>query len=109
MAPVHFTVKYSAKPVTKKCWPVLAYLLLKLKENMDSFIKEGVLEGPLVLEHSTGWMHNVVITGKKWDPSKLELPLIYVTSKRCWSRGNNLFHGLSSLDIVLEIVIGSIK
>ena len=38
-------------------------------------MKEGVLEGPLGPEHGTGWLHNIVITGKKWDPNKIRVTL----------------------------------
>ena len=73
--PVHFKVKENAKPVTQKLRPVPANLLPKLKENLDNFVKEGILEGPLGPEHGTGWLYNVVITTKRWDPSKIRVTL----------------------------------
>ena len=36
-----------------------------LKEKLDEFVREGVLEGPLESEHARGWVHNVVLTKKK--------------------------------------------
>ena len=73
--PVHFTVKKGAKPVTQKLRPVPANLMSKLKENLDKFVDEDVIEGPLGPEHGTGWLHNLVITTKKWDPSKIRVTL----------------------------------
>ena len=62
--PVHFTLKEGIKPVTQKLRPVPANLMSKLKENLDKFVEEGVIEGPLGPEHRTGWLHNLVITTK---------------------------------------------
>ena len=75
MPPVHFTVKEGAKLVTQKLRSVPANLMSKLKENLDKFVDEGVIEGPLSPEHGKGWLHNLVITTKKWDPTKIRVTL----------------------------------
>ena len=41
--------------------------------NMDEFVKEGILEGPLESEHGRGWVHNVVLTKKKWNEKAIRL------------------------------------
>ena len=61
--PVHFTLKEGIKPVTQKLRPVPANLMSKLKENLDKFVEEGVIEGPLGPEHGTGWLNDLVREG----------------------------------------------
>ena len=39
------------------------------------YIKEGVIEGTLGADKTTGWVHNVVLTGKKWDSKAIRLNL----------------------------------
>ena len=73
--PISFKVKDNAKPITQKLRPVPINLMAKLKENLDNFVEEGILEGPLGPEHGTGWLHNIVIAAKKWDPSKIRITL----------------------------------
>ena len=55
-----------------------------LKEHIEMLLKEGVIEGPLGTEEATeGWVHNVVITTKGWDSSKIRMnsksakPILY--------------------------------
>ena len=36
---------------------------------------EGIIEGPVPSEDATGWVSNMVIESKKWDPSKIRLTL----------------------------------
>ena len=73
--PISFKVKDNTKPITQKLRPVPFNLMTKLKQNLDKFVEEGVLEGPLGPEHGTGWLHNIVIATKKWDPSKIRITL----------------------------------
>ena len=44
-----------------------------LREKLEVFLKEGVLEGPLESEHARGWVHNVVLTKKKWSEKAIRL------------------------------------
>ena len=37
-----------------------------LKEKLEEFVQEGVLEGKLKSERARGWVHNMVLTKKKW-------------------------------------------
>ena len=39
------------------------------------YIKEGVIEGTLGADKTPGWVHNVVLTGKKWDSKAIRLNL----------------------------------
>ena len=39
-----------------------------LKKHLAELLAEDVIEGPLGSEHATGWVSNVVITAKKYDP-----------------------------------------
>ena len=39
------------------------------------YITEGVIEGTLGTDKTTGWVHNVVLTGKKWDSKAIRLNL----------------------------------
>ena len=38
-------------------------------------MREGVLEGPLESLHARGWVHNVVLTKKKWNKTAIRLKL----------------------------------
>ena len=42
---------------------------------MNELQAEGVITGPLGSEDATGWISNPVITGKKWDSSKIRVNL----------------------------------
>ena len=60
-------MKAGAKPVAQKQRPIPVHMMDPLKEKIDEFLKAGVLEGPIGSEHTRGWVHNVVLTKKKWD------------------------------------------
>ena len=51
---ISFRVKDNTKPITQKLRPVPINLMDKLKQSLDDFVEEGVLEGPLGPEHGTG-------------------------------------------------------
>ena len=46
-----------------------------LKQQLDQFVAEGVIVGPLGAEHATGWVHNVVICAKRWDKKIIRVNL----------------------------------
>ena len=73
--PISSKVKDNIKPITQKLRSVPINLMDKLKQSLDNFVEEDVLEGPLGPEHGTGWLHNIVIATKKWDPSKIRITL----------------------------------
>ena len=73
--PIHINMKENAKPVAQKQRPVPIHLMGPLKEKLKEFKKAGIVEGPLGQEHATGWVHNVVLTGKKYDPKAIRLNL----------------------------------
>ena len=65
LAPVHIHIKEGVPPVTQKLRPVPVSMMEPLKAKLDMYVKEGVIEGPLGADQATGWVHNVVLTGKK--------------------------------------------
>ena len=73
--PVHIHIKEGVSPVTQKLRPVPVSMMDPLKAKLDMYVKEGVIEGPLGADQATGWVHNVVLTGKKWDPKAIRLNL----------------------------------
>ena len=75
VSPVHISIKENIHPVTQKQRPVPIHLLQPLQDKLDAFVKEGVIDGPLGPEHATGWVHNVVLSGKRWDPNQIRLNL----------------------------------
>ena len=75
VAPIHIEVDQGTKPVTQKLRQVPIHLMEPLKLQLDQFVKAGVIEGPLGAEHATGWVHNVVISAKRWDKRKIRLNL----------------------------------
>ena len=72
VAPIHIEVVQGTKPVTQRQGQVPIHLMEPLKQQLDQFVAEGVIEGPLGAEHATGWVHNVVISAKIWDKKKIE-------------------------------------
>jgi hypothetical protein len=73
VAPIHIEVAQGTKPVTLKQRQVPIHLMEPLKQQLDQFVAEGVIVGPLGAEHATGWVHNVLISAKKWDKKKIRL------------------------------------
>ena len=73
--PIHIHMEKDARPVTQKQRPVPVHMLEPLQKKLDEFVDAGVIEGPLGAEHATGWVHNVVLCGKKWDPTAIRLNL----------------------------------
>ena len=73
--PIHVHTVEGRKPVAQKLRPVALHLMEPLKKHLEELKEEGVIEGPLGSEHATGWVSNMVIEAKKWDPSKIRVTL----------------------------------
>ena len=74
--PIKIQVKPGVKPIAQRQRPVPLHYMKPLKEHIEMLLKEGVIEGPLGTEEATeGWVHNVVITAKGWDSSKIRMNL----------------------------------
>ena len=74
--PIHIYAKQGVRPVAQRQRPVPLHYMKPLKEHIDLLLKEGVIEGPLgSQEASEGWVHNVVITAKGWDSSRIRMNL----------------------------------
>ena len=73
--PVHIRLKENVHPVTQTQRVVPLNMLQPLQDKLDRFVREGVINGPLGPEHATGWVHNVVLSGKRWDPNQIRLNL----------------------------------
>lgn len=73
--PIHVHMTGDVQPVTQKLRPVPVSMMEPLKEKLDMYVQEGVIEGPLGADQATGWVHNVVLTGKKWDPKAIRMNL----------------------------------
>ena len=57
--------------MTQKQRQVPIRLMQPLKQQLDQFVAEGVIVGPLGAEHATGWVHNMVISAKREDKTKI--------------------------------------
>ena len=55
--------------------PVALHLMEPLKAHLDELVKGDVIDGPLGSEFATGWVSNMVIEAKKWDPTRIRLTL----------------------------------
>ena len=74
--PIHIHRKEGGRsPVAQKLRPVALHLMEPLKKHLDELVEGGVIEGPLGSEYATGWVSNMVIVAKKWDPSKIRVTL----------------------------------
>ena len=71
--PIQIYMKEGAQPVAQRQRPVPVHLMKPLREKLDEFLKEGVIEGPLGSEQARGWVHNIVLTKKKWDDKAVRL------------------------------------
>ena len=58
-----------AKPVAQKQRPISIHMMEPLKEKLVEFVQEEVLES----KHARGWVHNVVLTKKKWNERAISL------------------------------------
>ena len=74
--PIKIQVKPGVKPVAQRQRPVPIHYMKPLKDHVQMLLKEGVIEGPLGTKEATeGWVHNVDITTKGWDSSKIRMNL----------------------------------
>ena len=72
IAPIHIYTKKGRKPVAQKQRTVAHHYLEPLRKHLDELLTGDVIEGPLGSEHASGWVSNVVITGKKYDAGASE-------------------------------------
>ena len=63
------------EPIAEKLRPVALNLMEPLRNHLDELVKGDVIEGPLGSEFAVGWVLNMVIESKKWDPSRIRLTL----------------------------------
>ena len=73
--PIHIFTKRGRKPVAQRQRPVALNYMEPLKKHLDELLSNDVIEGPLGSEHATGWISNIVITGKGWDPNAIRVNL----------------------------------
>ena len=72
--PIQIEVDPSFPPVQQKLRPIPIHYKEKLKKHLQELVQEGVVT-PLQCENGTGWIHNVVITAKKWSADKIRMNL----------------------------------
>ena len=73
--PIHIYIDEKVKPVQQKQRKVAFHYMERLRAHLDELCANGVISGPLDSEEATGWISNIVITGKKWDSSKIRVNL----------------------------------
>ena len=74
--PIHIHLKdKKVEPIAEKLRPVALNLMEPLRNHLDELVKGDVIEGPLGSEFAVGWVLNMVIESKKWDPSRIRLTL----------------------------------
>ena len=72
--PVEVKLKPGVEPKQAKPRKMAIHLREPVKEYLEEMEKEGVVSRlPASTEHSTGWISNLVVTKKKWDPSKIRV------------------------------------
>ena len=75
IAPIHIFTKKGREPVAQRQRPVARHYMEPLKKHLKELLDGDVIEGPLGSEHATGWVSNVVITGKAWDKDRIRMNL----------------------------------
>ena len=64
--PVHIEIDKTVPPVQQKRQSIPLHYVDRFKAHLEELIKEGVVEGPLDYKSATGWIHNPVISDKKY-------------------------------------------
>ena len=59
----------------QKLHSVACHLVEPLRRYLNEQFAANVIEDPLSSEDAVGWVSNVVIVSKKWDPTKIHLTL----------------------------------
>ena len=76
LKPIHIHLKENNKtPVAQKLRPVALHLMEPLRKHLEELVAGDVIEGPLDSEFAVGWVSNMSIEAKKWDPSRIRLTL----------------------------------
>ena len=73
--PVHIEVDPEVKPKQQKRRPIAIHYVDRFKAHLMELQEAGVVTGPLESEDARGWISNPVITGKKWDTTKIRVNL----------------------------------
>ena len=72
LPPIHIHTREGMRPIAQKQRQVAHHYLAPLKQHLQELLEGDVIEGPLGSEKATGWMSNVVIGTKKYDPDSTE-------------------------------------
>ena len=72
--PIEIQVKSDAVPVIQPSRRIPLHYVAKLKEELDSMLKDDIIEGPIAIEEPGTFLSNLVIT-KKRDSSKIRVTL----------------------------------
>ena len=72
--PVHIEIDSTVPPVQQKQRLIPIHYKEKLRKHLKELVSEGVVT-PLECTNGTGWIHNVVITAKKWSEDKIRMNL----------------------------------
>ena len=71
---IHIEMDNSVTPVQQKQRQIPIQYKQKLKDHLEELVREGVVT-PVECTNGTGWIHNVVITAKKWSADKIRMNL----------------------------------
>ena len=69
---IHIEMDKSIPPVQQKQRQIPIQYKQKLQDHLGELVREGVVT-PLECTNGTGWIHNIVITGKKWSEDKIRM------------------------------------
>ena len=61
--------------MVQKLWPVAFHLMEPLRLHLDELLVADFIESPLSSKDAVGWVSNILIISKKWDPTKIRLKL----------------------------------
>ena len=71
---IHIEMDKSIPPVQQKQRQIPIQYKQKLQDHLLELVREGVVT-PLECTNGTGWIHNIVITAKKWSGDKIRMNL----------------------------------
>ena len=74
MPDIHIEMDETVTPVQQKQRQIPIHYKPRLKDHLEELIKAGVVT-LLECTNGTEWIHNIVITAKKWSPDKIRMNL----------------------------------
>ena len=71
--PIHIQIREDAIPVRQGRRHIPHQLREAAQEKLQYMLDNDFIEGPLPPNECTGWIHNLVVTKKRWDSNEVRI------------------------------------